>query len=88
MEPFEFSTPNFRYHLPQPLPHGPQRLIIDTDAAIDDAVAILLYLFAEMLGLVKIEAFTVGPGRTNQTNVQTFLMRMLEAADRTDVSFI
>lgn len=63
-----------------------QRVILDTDLGTDDAVALLLFLFAETVGLVKIEAITCTHGNTNIDNVTTNVLRILEAAGRSDVS--
>lgn len=63
-----------------------QRVILDVDVGTDDAIALLLFLFAETVGLVKLEAITCTHGNTAIDNVATNVLRLLEAAQRTDVS--
>lgn len=62
------------------------RLVVDVDVGADDALGILLLLFAEITGMVKLEAITLAAGNADIDQVTTNLMRVLEAAGRKDVS--
>lgn len=62
-----------------------RRVIIDVDVGTDDAVAILLFLEADKLEEIKIEAFICTKGNASLDNVCRNLVRLLEYADRTDI---
>lgn len=65
-----------------------QKVILDVDVGTDDAVALLLFFFAEVLGMIKIEAITTVNGNTKIDYVTSNVMRILEIIDRTDVCII
>lgn len=67
---------------------SPQRVILDADFGTDDAIALVLFLFAETLGIVKLEAITCTNGNTGTDHVIDNIVRMLELAERTDVSYL
>lgn len=62
-----------------------RRIVVDTDPGIDDLYAILIFLEAEKLNLIKIEAFTVTAGNTDVENSCKNLVSLLERANRTDI---
>ncbi|KAF5284460.1 hypothetical protein FQA39_LY17035 [Lamprigera yunnana] len=62
-----------------------KRIIIDTDPGVDDAHALLIFLQAERMKLVKIEAITVTAGNTSLENACKNVVRILEAENRTDI---
>lgn len=53
---------------------------------LDDSVALFLYLYAQMLGLIKIVGIFCGHGNTDLDNVVRNVVRILVVANRTDVS--
>ncbi|KOC67707.1 putative uridine nucleosidase 1 [Habropoda laboriosa] len=61
-----------------------EKIIIDTDAGADDAVAILLTLKSESKGL-KVIAITCSYGNTNLENVITNVLKILTVANRSDI---
>lgn len=61
----------------------PQRVIIDTDPGIDDAMAILLALNSPDL---KVEALTVVPGNVDGRQGLENALKIVSLADRCDVS--
>lgn len=63
-----------------------RRVIVDVDVGSDDYLALLILLYAEKLGEVKVEAITCTSGNTNIHNVMKNTVRLLEHAGRTDVS--
>ena len=58
------------------------RVVIDTDPGIDDVAAILMGLGSEEL---RVEALTTIFGNTSVTQSTVNALRLLEAADRTDI---
>ena len=67
------------------------KLIIDSDAGVDDAVALFLALGYEAKQLnssVKIVAITCVFGNTNVDNVAVNVLKVLKTANRLDVSFL
>lgn len=65
-----------------------QRTVVDLDVGTDDAMGLLLLLFGEIAGLIKLEAITCVSGNTEVDNVAKNVVRLLESANRTDVSCI
>lgn len=63
-----------------------KRIILDVDVGTDDAIAILLLLYADAKKTIKIEAITCVNGNTDVDHVVRNTVRLLEAAKRTDVS--
>ena len=61
------------------------KLVIDTDAGGDDAVAILLALNA--VDKVQVIAITCTYGNTDEANVELNVLKILTVAGRSDVSF-
>ncbi|CAK9826768.1 Probable uridine nucleosidase 2 [Anthophora retusa] len=61
-----------------------EKIIIDTDAGADDAVAILLTLKSESKGF-KVIAITCSYGNTDLENVATNVLKILTVANRSDV---
>ena len=66
----------------------PRKFIIDTDAGVDDALAILLALKYEETHAddFKIMAITCTQGNTNEKNVAKNVLKILTVAKRNDVS--
>ncbi|XP_043473440.1 probable uridine nucleosidase 2 isoform X2 [Leptopilina heterotoma] len=66
----------------------PKKIIIDTDAGGDDAVAILLALNYEAIHKDKIEiiAITCTHGNTEEINVEQNVLKILTVAKRDDIS--
>ncbi|KAI4464554.1 hypothetical protein MML48_3g00003517 [Holotrichia oblita] len=63
-----------------------QHVIIDTDAGVDDILALLLFLKAEREGLVKIEAICCSSNATTTVgNVCKNVVRILKLIGRTDI---
>ena len=70
-----------------------EKVIIDTDAGADDALAILLLLRAESvrklhLPQYEIVGITCTYGNTKEENVEINVLKTLTIANRTDVSGI
>ncbi|CAL7942670.1 unnamed protein product [Xylocopa violacea] len=63
---------------------GSEKVIIDTDAGADDAVAILLTLKSEETGF-KVIAITCSYGNTYVENVVTNVLKILTVANRSDI---
>lgn len=63
-----------------------KRVIIDVDVGTDDYLALLLLLYAEKNGEIKIEAIFCSMGNTSVENVVKNVIRLLEIVGRTDVS--
>ncbi|CAK9818095.1 Probable uridine nucleosidase 2 [Anthophora quadrimaculata] len=61
-----------------------EKIIIDTDAGADDAVAILLTLKSESKGF-KVIAITCSYGNTDLENVATNVLKILTVANRSDI---
>ncbi|CAK9817798.1 Probable uridine nucleosidase 1 [Anthophora plagiata] len=61
-----------------------EKIIIDTDAGADDAVAILLTLKSESKGF-KVIAITCSYGNTDLENVATNVLKTLTVANRSDI---
>ena len=68
----------------------PKKIIIDTDAGGDDALAILLALKYEALHNreIAIIAITCTHGNTEEKNVELNVLKILTIAERNDVSHI
>lgn len=64
-----------------------EKIVIDTDAGADDAVAILLTLKSECKG-IKVLAITCSYGNTYMENVATNVLKILTVANRSDVSIL
>lgn len=62
------------------------KLVIDTDAGGDDAVALILALRAE--SDFQIVAVTCVFGNTEQENVEKNVLKILTVAERTDVRLL
>lgn len=65
-----------------------KRIIFDCDLGTDDAVALYLLLLAEREGKVKIEMIVCSRGNASLYHVSRNVVRMLEYANRTDVSIL
>jgi inosine-uridine nucleoside N-ribohydrolase len=63
-----------------------QKIIIDTDAGVDDAFAIAMLLTAETFNEVDILAITTVSGNTDCRNVSLNVLKILDTAGRLDVS--
>lgn len=61
-----------------------QKIIIDSDPGVDDAVAIFMALAAHRLGKVKVMAITLVAGNTSIENSKVNVMRILETAGMQD----
>lgn len=61
-----------------------KKLVIDTDAGVDDAHAILLALRNPDVDVI---AITCVPGNTNSRQVGKNVLRVLQVVDRLDVRF-
>lgn len=63
-------------------------LVLDTDAGVDDASAILLLLRAEHHKVIenKVVAITCVHGNTDEKNVELNVLKTLTIANRTDVN--
>jgi len=68
--------------LSSPAEATPQRVIVDTDPGIDDAMAILLALHSPEL---KVEALTVVPGNVDGTQGLKNALQIVSLAGRCDV---
>lgn len=62
-------------------------VVIDLDVGLDDATALFIFLYAQILGKIKIEALTCVHGNTDVDHVIVNVIRMLEISNSTDVSF-
>ena len=56
----------------------PQKIIIDTDPGIDDAMAIMVALKAHKKGIDKVLAITLVNGNSSIENSQINILRVLE----------
>ncbi|RZC38428.1 uridine nucleosidase 1 [Asbolus verrucosus] len=63
----------------------PRRVILDVDVGTDDYLALLIFLYAEQIGEIKIEAIVCTMGNTTLENVCRNVVRLLETVDRTDI---
>ena len=65
-----------------------RKVIIDTDAGADDALAIFLALKYEATHnqSLKVIAITCTYGNTKKQNVETNILKVLSTANRSDVS--
>ena len=61
-----------------------QKIIIDTDPGIDDAMAIMLALRAHKKGSVQIIAITLVNGNSGTENAKVNILRVLETFDLED----
>lgn len=83
MDPFRYGGQHHHH------PHHPQairRVLVDTEGTMDDCLALLILLFADAIGFIKLEGITAAPAGNTQENAQRNIIRILEAAERTDVS--
>jgi hypothetical protein len=64
----------------------PMKVIVDVDAGVDDAMALLLLLAADKQKDIEILGITCCHGNTSVYNVCINVLRLLEAAGRSDVS--
>ena len=62
----------------------PQKVIIDCDPGIDDAMALFMALAAHQRSQLKILAITLVAGNTSLANCSTNAMRVLEIAKKAD----
>jgi inosine-uridine nucleoside N-ribohydrolase len=62
------------------------KVIVDVDAGVDDAMALLLLLSADGKKDIEILGITCCHGNTNVNNVCINVLRLLEAVGRSDVS--
>lgn len=62
------------------------RVIVDVDVGTDDYLALLILLFAEIQGLIYIEAILCSKGNAEVFNTCRNTVRFLEITGRTDVS--
>ena len=72
----------FFFLLGNAVPQSPQRVIIDTDPGIDDAMAILLALNSPEL---KVEALTVVPGNVDSQQGLENALKIVALANRCDI---
>lgn len=70
---------------PRPTAAVTERIIIDTDAGVDDAAAILAILGDVRLGHL-IEGITCVKGSTEADNVAVNVLKILKISDRLEVS--
>lgn len=66
---------------------SPMKVIVDVDAGIDDAMALLLLLAADSQKDIEILGITCCHGNTSVNNVCINVLRLLEATGRSDVSY-
>jgi inosine-uridine nucleoside N-ribohydrolase len=62
------------------------KVIVDVDAGVDDAMALLLLLSADGKKDIEILGITCCHGNTHVNNVCINVLRLLEAVGRSDVS--
>lgn len=67
---------------------APRSIIVDCDAGIDDALALIVLLAGHTDKRVNIKAVTCVNGNTNVDNVVRNVFRTLECCDCTDVSWV
>lgn len=65
---------------------SPVKVIVDVDAGVDDTMALLLLLAADSQKDIEILGITCCHGNTSVNNVCINILRLLEAAGRSDVS--
>jgi inosine-uridine nucleoside N-ribohydrolase len=65
---------------------SPVKVIVDVDAGVDDAMALLLLLAADNQKAIEILGITCCHGNTSVNNVCINILRLLEATGRSDVS--
>jgi inosine-uridine nucleoside N-ribohydrolase len=65
---------------------SPMKVIVDVDAGVDDAMALLLLLSADGRKDIEILGITCSHGNTHVDNVCINVLRLLEAVGRSDVS--
>lgn len=63
-----------------------RRVIVDVDVGIDDFLAVLLLLCADIKNEIKLEAITCTMGNADVDNVCRNVVKLLEVTNRTDVS--
>lgn len=63
------------------------KVIIDCDAGIDDALALIMLIAAHKQEKIQIKAVTCVNGNTNVDNVVKNVFRTLDVCKVTDVSF-
>ncbi|PNF42065.1 hypothetical protein B7P43_G10998 [Cryptotermes secundus] len=64
---------------------SPVKLIVDVDAGVDDAMALLLLLSADVQKDIEILGITCSHGNTHVNNVCINVLRLLEAVGRSDI---
>lgn len=62
-----------------------RRIVIDFDVGTDDAIALMMFLHADQIGSIKIEALICSYGNTEREHVVENTVRLLELANRTNV---
>ena len=65
-------------------PTETQKVIIDTDPGIDDAMAIMIALSAHKKRTIQILAISLVHGNSSTNNAQVNIMRILETCDLQD----
>jgi hypothetical protein len=65
---------------------SPMKVIVDVDAGVDDAMALLLLLAADSQRNIEILGITCCHGNTSVNNVCINILRLLEATGRSNVS--
>lgn len=65
---------------------SPMKVIVDVDAGVDDAMALLLLLSADGRKDIEILGITCSHGNTHVNNVCVNVLRLLKAVGRSDVS--
>lgn len=63
-----------------------KRVVANVDVGTDDALGLLLLLHADKIGTIKLEAILCSGGNTSVDFVIRNVVRLLEIAERTDVS--
>ncbi|KAJ4443434.1 hypothetical protein ANN_05103 [Periplaneta americana] len=63
----------------------PLKVIVDVDAGVDDAMALILLLAADGIKLIQIMGITCTHGNTSVNNVCTNVLRLLGTAGRFDI---
>ena len=78
-----FSVSSYRFNVTQ---EPDIKVIVDVDAGVDDAMALLLLLAADTQKMIKILGITCTHGNTNVKNVCVNVLRILGTMGRFDVS--
>ncbi|XP_017777776.1 PREDICTED: probable uridine nucleosidase 1 [Nicrophorus vespilloides] len=64
---------------------SPRKVIVDVDGGVDDYQALVILMNADKLKIIKIEAILCTKGNTELVHVENNILRLLEAASRTDI---